>query len=91
MDFGKILKAAKKNGVALEINSSPARLDLGGDRVRDCVESGVRLVINTDSHNVKQMENMMLGIAQARRGWANSSDIINTFDLSELKLFLNEK
>ena len=83
-DFDEILKAAKEHKVALEINSQPIRMDLNDQNIRRAKEAGVKMIINTDSHHENQMKFMELGISQARRGWAEKRDIINTQPLSEL-------
>jgi len=88
LDFDQILSAAKETGVILEINSSPKRLDLNGQNIRRAKQAGVKMIINTDSHQKAQLEFMKYGVAQARRGWAESKDIVNTLPLSGLlKIF----
>ncbi len=88
VDFEKILRAAKEFGVALEINSFPERLDLNDKNIRLAKEAGVKMVINTDSHHKDQLRYIEFGIAQARRGWAEKKDIINSQPLKKLlKLF----
>jgi DNA polymerase (family 10) len=87
VDFDRILKAAKQFGVILEINSSPQRLDLNDIHIRRCKEEGVKMVINTDAHHKEQMRYLELGVAQARRGWAEKKDIINTQSLNKLLKF----
>ncbi len=88
VDFDKILRAAKQFGVVLEINSHPTRLDLNDLNTKRAIEAGVGLVINTDSHHQDQLRYMKLGIAQARRGWAEKKDVVNTQPLEKLlKLF----
>jgi DNA polymerase (family 10) len=84
MDFDKILEVAKKTGTILEINSHPIRLDLNGFYIRRAKEAGIKMIINTDSHRKEQLKLMEYGIAQARRGWAEKSDIINTNSLEGL-------
>jgi len=84
-DFDKILRAAKEFGVILEINSFPERLDLNDQNIRRAKEAGgVKMAINTDSHRKDQLRYIELGIAQARRGWAEKEDIINTQPLEKL-------
>jgi len=78
IDFDKILKIAKETGTILEINSSPERLDLNGFYIRRAKEVGVKMIINTDAHQKEHLEFMEYGISQARRGWAEKKDIINT-------------
>ncbi len=88
-DFNKILRAAKEFKVVLEINSQPQRLDLNDKSIRICKEMGVKMAINSDAHNVSHLKFMELGIAQARRGWAEKKDILNTQSLSALLKFFH--
>ena len=87
IDFDKILRVAKETGTILEINSFPERLDLNDQNIRRAKEAGVKMVINTDSHHKDQMRFIEYGIAQARRGWAEKEDIINTQPLEKLLKF----
>ena len=87
IDFDEIIRAAKETGTVLEINAFPERLDLNDQNIRRAKESGVKMVINTDSHQKNQLKFMELGIAQARRGWAEKEDIINTLYLEKLLKF----
>ena len=84
MDFDKILEVAKKTGTILEINSAPERLDLNGFHVRRAKEAGIKMIINTDSHQKEQLKLMEYGISQARRGWAEKENIINTNSVEKL-------
>jgi len=90
IDFEKILKAAKETNTILEINSYPDRLDLNDINIKQAKEIGVKMVINTDSHNKDHMKFIELGIAQARRGWAEKEDIINCWPLEKLLKFLKK-
>lgn len=87
VDFEKILLSAKKTGTILEINSHPERLDLSDQHIKMAKEAGVKMIINTDSHHRDQLRFIEFGIAQARRGWAEKEDIINTLPLKELLQF----
>jgi DNA polymerase (family 10) len=84
IDFDAVLRAAKKTGTILEINSYPERLDLDDQNIRRAKEAGIKMVINTDSHHKDQMRFIEFGIAQARRGWAEKEDIINCWPLEKL-------
>jgi len=84
IDFDKILRVAKETGTILEINSFPERLDLNAENIRRAKEAGVKMVINTDSHHKDQLRFIEFGIAQARRGWAEKEDIINTQPFEKL-------
>jgi DNA polymerase (family 10) len=84
IDLEKILKTAKETGIILEINSWPERLDLKDIYIKMAKKAGVKMIINTDAHEKSQMHLMKFGISQARRGWAEKSDIINTLPAGEL-------
>jgi DNA polymerase (family 10) len=90
IDFDKILKVAKETGTILEINSYPERLDLNDLNIKKAKEMEVKMVINTDAHHVDQMRFIELGIAQARRGWAEKEDIINCWPLEKMLKFLKK-
>jgi DNA polymerase (family 10) len=79
-----LLKAAQETGTILEINSYPERLDLGDVNIFAAKQAGIKMVINTDTHHVDQLHLMPFGISQARRGWAEKQDIINTWPVGEL-------
>jgi len=83
-DFDHLLKVAREEGKSLEINAYPERLDLNDTNIMKAVKAGVRMVVNTDAHHVDQLAMMRYGVAQARRGWANKKDIINTWPVAEL-------
>jgi DNA polymerase (family X) len=77
-DMHKILTAAAKHKVAMELNSYPDRLDLNDVHLRQAKQQGVKIVINTDSHHTSHMEKMRYGILQARRAWLTKDDVLNT-------------
>ena len=92
LDFDKVFKTAAETGTMLEINAHPWRLDLNGELVRAAKKYGVRFMINTDAHSAADLAYMEYGIAQARRGWAEKSDIVNTLPLKKLmELFKKPK
>ena len=84
MDFDQVLEKAKETKTVLEINAYPERMDLKDTNIRAAVNAGVKLSIGTDSHDADQLRNYKLGIATARRGWAEKKDIINTYPLKEM-------
>jgi DNA polymerase (family 10) len=77
-DLDAVLKAAKKNKVAMELNSYPDRLDLCDVHLRSAKQVGVKIVINTDSHHTSHMEKIRYGVTQARRAWLTRDDVLNT-------------
>jgi DNA polymerase (family 10) len=86
-DFERVVETAKQNGIALEINSFPDRLDLNDVNVKRAIELGARISIDSDAHSPEQLEYVRYGIATARRGWARKSDIINAMPLDQLRKF----
>jgi DNA polymerase (family 10) len=78
VDMETIVKAARDYGVALEINAQPDRLDLNDLNIQMAREAGVKLVISTDAHRVEELDYMRYGVDQARRGWCEARDILNT-------------
>jgi DNA polymerase (family 10) len=88
VDLEKVLLSAKKNNVILEINSNPIRLDFNDENIKKAKKMGVKMVINSDSHNKGGFSNMKFGVMQARRGWAEKKDIVNTLSLNDLLKFL---
>src|SRR5579884_266114 len=90
VDMDEIIRTAKEYGKALEVNSHYLRLDLNDINVRKAVNAGVKIVISTDSHAPDELDMMRLGVATARRGWAEKKDVLNTMRLNELSKWLND-
>ncbi len=82
-DFGEVLDAAKRTGTFLEINCQPDRLDLDYYHVFKA-RSRIKFTLGTDAHDANHMDYMEFGLAQARRGWCEKKDILNTLSLKEL-------
>jgi DNA polymerase (family 10) len=78
IDVERVAAAAAENGTMLEINGNPNRRDLSEQNVRLAVDAGATIVINTDAHRVRTMENMRYGVATARRAWLTADQIANT-------------
>ncbi|WP_438765850.1 DNA polymerase/3'-5' exonuclease PolX [Kushneria sp. TE3] len=85
VDIEAVLHGARERGVFLEINAQPARLDLSDHWVHMARDIGVALAINTDAHATDQLGHMTLGVTQARRGWLEKSDVLNTRTVTQLK------
>jgi DNA polymerase (family X) len=88
LNWEQIFDFALKNNKWIEINCSPDRLDLPDSLVYEAVKKGVRLIIDTDSHDVSWLVGMRYGVDVARRGWAEKKDIMNTLSLKEFKKLL---
>jgi DNA polymerase (family 10) len=90
-DLERVLEVAREEGVALEVNAQPERLDLTDQACRLAKEAGVALVISSDAHNARHLENLRYGVWVARRGWLEAEDVLNTRPLSELKRRLRRR
>ena len=91
VDLEKVGQVAKDRDIALEINAYPDRLDLKDSHIKMLKEIGVKFLINTDSHAVDHLKYIEYGIAQARRGWATSSDILNSLPWKKFEKWLTNK
>jgi DNA polymerase (family 10) len=81
LDLERIFEVALEEGVALETNGLPDRLDLSGEHVRAALDAGVQIVCSTDAHSIRGLGNMELSVATARRGWAAPANVVNTQSL----------
>lgn len=88
LDWKEIFSFCKSENKALEINAFPSRLDLPDSLVKEAVQAGVKLVINTDSHRVENMDLMSYGVSVARRGWATKDDIWNSQEYNKLSKWI---
>ena len=84
VDLDAVFARLAETGRAVEVNGLAPRLDLSGENVRRAREAGVAVVVNTDAHSTRGLENMELAVRTARRGWAEPGDIVNTLRLEEL-------
>ncbi len=85
VDMEKIVKAAEGRGCFLELNCHPDRLDLDDIHCRMAKDNGVKVVLSTDAHSKDGLDYMRFGIGQARRGWLEADDVLNTRSLKKLK------
>jgi len=84
VDLERILGAARERGCIMELNAQPDRLDLDDRACRLAKEIGVKVAISTDAHRAGELDLMRFGIDQARRGWLEPSDVVNTRPLQQL-------
>ena len=84
LNMKKVMEAAKRNNVIMELNAYPDRLDLNDIHCKLAKDIGVMVAISTDSHNKMQMENIRFGVYTARRGWLEKEDILNTRPLNDV-------
>ncbi len=84
VDLDAVLAAAREHGKAVEINASPDRLDLSDVHARRAGALGVPVAINTDTHYLRELDNLALGVAVARRAWLAPEQVLNTRPLGSL-------
>jgi DNA polymerase (family X) len=80
LDMERVLRAAAAHGVAMEINAYPDRLDLSDVHAHMAKERGVKIVIDTDSHSPRHLDLVRWGVSNARRGWLEKADVLNTIE-----------
>ncbi|HLC73301.1 MAG TPA: DNA polymerase/3'-5' exonuclease PolX, partial [Candidatus Nanoarchaeia archaeon] len=91
VDMDKIIKGAIETNTILEIDAYPDRLDLNDEYIKKAIKVGAKLCIDSDAHNIKHFDFLKFGIAQARRGWATSKDVINTMGLKEFERYVDQR
>ena len=91
LDVDTVLEAAVEHSVAVELNANPRRLDLNDVHVHRAKELGVPVVISTDAHSPAGLDDMRFGVDQARRGWLEASDVLNTLSLSAFRAWLGRR
>lgn len=84
VDMEEILKAAKENNVALEMNSY--RSDLSAQTAKAAKDMGIKIVIGSDAHAKKELNDLQFGVYQAKRGWLEKEDVLNALSLKDLEL-----
>jgi len=85
VDMNRIIHQAKQRGCYLELNAQPMRLDLSALHCQMAKAEGVLVSINSDAHSVNDFYNLHYGVSQARRGWLEKDDVLNTRSLAELR------
>jgi DNA polymerase (family 10) len=88
VDMERLMQAAKERGCILEVNAQPERLDLTDVHCRLAKEIGVKVALSTDAHSTRDLDLLRFGIAQARRGWLEPDDVVNTRSWPELSILL---
>jgi DNA polymerase (family 10) len=84
LDLERVFEVAREQGIAVEVNGLPPRLDLSGEHTREALRAGVEIVCSTDSHSIRGLGNIELSVATARRGWATAADVVNARPLSTI-------
>jgi DNA polymerase (family 10) len=89
IDIERVARAAAEAETALEVNANPTRLDLHGTFIQVARDAGATIAINTDAHAPESLAYARYGVHTARRGWCAPPDVLNSFDLTDLREFLH--
>jgi DNA polymerase (family 10) len=90
VDMEKVIRKAAERGCFLELNANPRRLDLTDIYCQMAKDLGVLISINSDAHSQDSFDHLRYGIGQARRGWLEKKDVLNTRSLAQLKKLLEK-
>lgn len=88
VNFDRVLETAKQTMTAIEINGQPERQEMSDVYVKRAIQMGVPLALNTDAHSINELENIVLAVHIARRGWAEPQDILNTLAAEDILKWL---
>ena len=91
LDWDVVYAEAARTGTALEMNGSPPRLDLAVERARRAVSMGCVLAIDSDAHDIHELDYVRWGIGQARRAWVEPGSVVNTRSRESLLAWAREK
>jgi len=91
IDMFRIIDEASREGVAIELNAHPFRLDIDWRLCKYAKERGVKIAINPDTHDKEGMTDTYFGVGIARKGWLEPVDVLNTMSLEEISFFLERR
>jgi hypothetical protein len=84
LELNRVLEAAAEQGVAVEINAHPQRLDLDAPALRFGLARGMKTSVNPDAHDVEGLSDVDYGVGIARKGWCGPDDVLNAWPLDRL-------
>ena len=90
VDMPRIIRHARQRGCYLELNAQPDRLDLLDTYCHLAKDEGVLISIDSDAHSINDFNNLEYGVGQARRGWLEKTDVLNTRTLTQLRKLLKK-
>jgi DNA polymerase (family X) len=92
LDYDRLFAAAVETSTLLEINGSPAHLDLPAPLARRAIAAGALVAVSSDSHRASVLRsNMELGVTTARSGWVGRRHVVNTLPLCAVRAILARK
>ncbi|MEK7253887.1 MAG: DNA polymerase/3'-5' exonuclease PolX, partial [Bacteroidota bacterium] len=90
LDHRKVLDACAANGVAIELNANPYRLDLDWTWIPEALEKGILISVNPDAHSLGGIHDIHYGIASARKGGLPASACLTCFHLPDFQKFIQK-
>ena len=90
VDMTRVIHKARDRGCFLELNSNPRRLDLYDIYCQAARAEGVLVSINSDAHGINDFNYLAFGVGQARRGWLEKDDVLNTRSLAQVRKLLKQ-
>ena len=91
VDMERVMRGAVTHGCYLELNAQPDRLDLMDAHCRLAKQLGLKVAISTDAHATVELDFMRFGVDQARRGWLEPENVLNTRTLNDLRTVLRQR
>lgn len=91
VNMAQVLETAKENQVIMELNASPARLDLDWRYLKEAKERGILISINPDAHRLEELDDIKYGVAVARKGWLTKEDVFNCYSATQADKYLKDK
>ena len=91
LSIPKVIEAARRYNVIVEINANPHRLDLDWRFGKLAKEQGVKVSINPDAHSTEGLSDTTYGVGIARKGWLGAQDVVNTMGRAEMETYLQKR
>lgn len=89
VDMNRVLEAAARFKVIIELNANPHRLDLDWRLMKKAKELGLKIAVNPDAHHLVWLDDMAYGVGIARKGWLRKEDVFNCLDVEQVQAFLH--
>ena len=84
IDHRRVIDACAANGVSIELNSHPYRLDIDWRWIPYCIEKGVKVSLNPDAHHLEGLKDVRYGVFAARKGMLSRENCLNALELPDL-------
>ncbi|MBA4393565.1 MAG: DNA polymerase/3'-5' exonuclease PolX [Desulfobacca sp.] len=91
IDMDQVLEAAARNGVIIELNASPHRLDLDWRLMKKARQLGIKIAINPDAHHLDGLDDISYGVGIARKGWLTREDVFNCLEVDQIQSYFNHR